>query len=188
METPKIWLEIAIAGFVYVAAAFFALLSWLNIYDLSSLSNSREFAPYLSVAIILLSYLIGLSVHIAMYHGYYKLRKARIWLKIFKWLHKDQEPEHSEDDEDLAFRDDISPRVLEHMKATYNTFILFRLLAVGTPLLCVSLVFWMSNTEYTHQRLPTAATLILLTALFAFSYLSLRPSQSKLKKHAYKSN
>lgn len=188
MDTPKIWLEIAIAGFVYVAAAFFALLSWLHINDLSFLWNPREFAPYLSIGIILLSYVIGLSVHIALHQAYSKLRKTRIWLAIWKFLRKDQAPDKAEDDgdEDLILRDDISPRVLEHVKTSYNTFVLFRLLALGTPLLCVSLICWMSNTEFKDHRLPAAATLFLVTTLFAVTYVSLRPSQRALKRYVSK--
>jgi hypothetical protein len=188
MEAPKIWLEIAIAGFVYVAAAFFSLLSWLHINDLCFLWNAREFAPYLSIGIILFSYVIGLSVHNVLHQAYSKVRGTKTWRTISKSFDKDQAPNEPESDkgEDLFLREDISPRVLELIKSSYNTFVLFRLLALGTPLLCLSLIYWMSNTKFKDDRLPAAATLALLTILFAVTYVSLRPSQRALKRYASK--
>ncbi len=165
MGSFKIWIEMAIAGFVYVLAGFFLCLTFLKIPDLSFLLPLSGFAPYLSLAILLFSYVVGLTIQI-------------ISQRLFK---SREEIENDIVAQASAMRNSSVPyRAILFFKTEYNAFVLFRLLSLGTCLLGFSMYFWKSCAGYTIYRLAAGIGCFVLAGIFLWAYIAKYPAQLKL--------
>jgi hypothetical protein len=64
MTAGTLWIEMTIAGFVYVASLFFLLVGVSSVGDLESLAHQLEpYLTYVAVAVVGLSYIFGFVAH-----------------------------------------------------------------------------------------------------------------------------
>lgn len=167
------WIEMTIAGFVYVTAGFILIVSCIPINNLSFLSHVSAYAPYASVALVFLSNVIGYSAH----------QILEILYSLFKWIrdkvHKSMNRQDIQNDHDkgsdLILHTDVPDRVIEHVKSTYSTFVLFRHLSIGFILLLLSLWHWNVEVHLTMLRSVSMIICALLAFLCIVTYCCVRP-------------
>lgn len=63
MIAATLWIEITIAGSIYIAALFFLALLCLNVDSLSFLLTWKDASPYIIAAGVAASYIIGIVAH-----------------------------------------------------------------------------------------------------------------------------
>lgn len=63
MLPPTLWVEIIIAGFVYLLAGFFLVLTKAEVPDLKFLADWKDLTALISILIIFVSYILGLLAH-----------------------------------------------------------------------------------------------------------------------------
>ena len=164
MNSPKIWLEMTIAGFVFLLAAFFFALAFFHITDLSFIQQFSSATPYLSVAIVFLSYIVGLSIHIV----------SQTLLSSDKDTSKTRA--------DAMFNDKIPERAIRLVETSYSTFVLFRLLSVGTYFLGMALLAWSCHAEFMRYVVIVAIFCFALSAISLCVYAIIKKHQSQLKQ------
>ena len=163
METQKVWLEITIAGFVYLSAGFFLVLYIAGVHDLSFVGAVESSLPYLSVAIIALSYACGYAIDVISHPGIAFLKRAV----------------QSEVGEEVLLMRNEPLAVLSRKKAAYSTLLLFRHLTAGSILLTISLGCWLRDA---NLNLRWTLVVICFAALFALAYRVQREYYVKLEK------
>ncbi|MGA2798360.1 MAG: hypothetical protein ABSE63_12325 [Thermoguttaceae bacterium] len=189
MESPKIWLEMTVAGFVYLAAAFFFVLTSIHVKDLTVFSQLSGSAPYVSVAIILLSYVTGISIHIMSQRLYSKYKPDTVSRAA------------------TIFSNTVPKSIMRLVETSYSTFILFRHLWIGTYFLGLALMCWSCQSTFvlfqqfwvgtyylslifvscscqvplTKYSIAGAFCCFALSAFFLSTYISLRKPQSELE-------
>jgi len=158
MNSRRLWLEITVAGFPYLAAAYFFFLSIFGIHDLRCIKPAPEYLPYIAVLVTVLSYVFGLAAHVISQKAYTIVTKREYDAK------KDVE---------FGAKTDYVQR---HMSFMYSTLVLFRLLFFGTLFLVPTLTLWIRSTECKEEWLTVALSCLLLTVLFAIAWFSHRKS------------
>jgi hypothetical protein len=63
MTAATLWIEIIIAGFVYVVGICFLLAGAWSVADVCVLALAEEFLPYLAAAAVAASYIVGIVAH-----------------------------------------------------------------------------------------------------------------------------
>jgi hypothetical protein len=159
MNSLRLWVEVTVGGFPYVAAAFFIFLCFLGIHDLESIKPPPEYLPYIGVLLTMLSYAFGLSVHVISQQVY---------------VIAGGEKKKYDAKRDKAFMEDANDYVLRHASFLYSTLVLFRLLASGTFILGVALSSWIGFTKFRGIQPAVVVFSGLLTALFVTAYFSHR--------------
>jgi len=152
METQKVWLEITIAGFVYLAAAFFAILYIAGIHDLSFLVAVEHLLPYISLIVIASSYACGYSIDVLSH-------------PFIAWVTR--APQTNVDDEVRQLRSEAE-LLLRRKKAAYATLLLFRHLTASSIFLSLSIGCWFSGANIS---LCWVLVVISFSILFALAYL-----------------
>jgi hypothetical protein len=63
MTAPTLWIEITIAGFVYLVALCFFFLAIFKVSGFQILQPAKDFLPYISAGAIAASYVTGIVAH-----------------------------------------------------------------------------------------------------------------------------
>ena len=127
MFSMSLWLEVTIAGFVYLAAAFFTILAFAGKDDLGFLNSIREFIPYLALIVLFASYVVGMTAHILM-------QEVVIWFF----------PEYGfTAGIQLALQQNTPREILTSLGYSYGAMLLLRHLALASLFLAVSLLIWL---------------------------------------------
>lgn len=151
MDTQKLWLEITIAGFLYVASAFFVILRILGVNSLTFLVT---FLPYLTIAIVVLSYCCGYAINIISHY-----------LIALRW------PKYAYNAKDeielLSSVDDATKR---RVTSSYFTLLLFRHLTIGSVLLQDCLTIWLIGTHFDWHVRAVIIPFSTVAVLFGFAY------------------
>lgn len=123
------WLNGTIAGFVYLCALIFIIMSCLKRYDLGFLEELRQFAPYVAVVVLFFSYVLGYAAQVCSQHIY------------INWLC------HHEFDysaaKQIAEQNRTPPDLVLASKNSYDIMVLFRLLTFAFLILAIALWTWL---------------------------------------------
>jgi hypothetical protein len=157
MNHLRLWFEITVAGFPFLAAAYFLFLCIFGIYDLRCINPPPEYLPYIGVLVTVLSYVFGLSAHLILQRAYSIVTKREYDAK-----------------KDWNFMKNAADLAYRHHAFMYSTLILFRLLAIGTISLGITLTVWIRSTECSEKWSAVALSCLLLTLLFVIAYFSHR--------------
>jgi hypothetical protein len=163
MESPKIWMEMAIGGFVYLAAGFFFVLTLIHESSLVFLSEFQASAAVISIAVVLLSYVIGLAIHTISQRMFSKYNPNALSRST------------------VIFSNRVPYEALRLVETSYSTFALFRLLWPGTYYLGIAVLSWGCQSQFTRYRTASAICCFLLSSLFLWTYLSMRKPQAELE-------
>jgi hypothetical protein len=172
MTAGTLWIEVTIAGSIYVTSLFFWIMGWR--YPAVSLEwFARSFQPYLAyvaVAFVALSYIAGFVAHRA-------IQIAKLFVTqnngIKNFLESGRWPRLSSDlDERMGEETSIwalSPERIHHeLDFQFAQLALLRSLLFSSPILALSVIFWRDRSCYDHL-----GTVVLY---FGGFYLCLVPS------------
>lgn len=159
------WIYLIVPGFVYLSALFFITLSFerTNKKDIGRKIHEylcRDNLLYPSIAIIFLSYVIGLSIHLA-------------FERIISWICLTD----NNNAITLFKSRDVSVMLLEAKKSSYATLIMIRHLIISTLFLVVSLCIWFKSWR---RRLFLICASIIFEIIFVFAYLLQKEILDKL--------
>jgi hypothetical protein len=138
------WLEITIAGAVYVAAACILFLSFADKRNFTLTDNTRPLIPYIAVMMLFFSYVVGLSIH---YLTVYVLVSCHPEFGF------DAARQLGPYDKDMLER-------LAKLGSAYGTMVMFRLLFPGFFFLAISVLVW--YWTHSNRRLRWSAVSICL--------------------------
>jgi hypothetical protein len=140
MTAATLWIEMTIAGSVYVASLFFFVMAiWHPNLNLECLANrAHDFLTYVAVGFVALSYIFGFVAHrVIQVAGYgLKLVAKRRPKKELK------EELTTKLMEEMTIWALCSQRVHREMDFQFTQRALLRSLALSTPLLAVSFGYW----------------------------------------------
>jgi hypothetical protein len=119
--TPDIYNTIY--GFVYLSATFFLILYFAKISDLSFLQQFKSFAPFISIVVLFLSYVVGQIAYIVSegLFGTYDAQK------------------------EIAIRMQTPEKLQAILSSAYATLVTIRHLIAGSALLGVSIFVWLGK-------------------------------------------
>jgi hypothetical protein len=142
----SIWLEITIAGFVYVVAIFFAIVAICDVHDLAILRPPNELLPYISAALVGLSYVLGL-----IFHRLTPLVAPRTF-PLLNRLIKRRGKSYTKSPNSYLETAEIlhggSTRVHREVDFQFALVALFRSLVFSIPLLGVTVAIWLLRTHH----------------------------------------
>lgn len=166
MLPPTLWVEMIIAGFVYLLTGVFFLLNRAQIYDFQFMTALKDYIGLVSLLVIFVSYALGMLMHRLI--QMFVLRPLNVLLRKMKI--------------DFNVLGDVRPDyylmnfILYQYGAQYlqreidlqfSAFALFMSLIFSVPLLGISLASWLSNTTAKDW------TSVVLSIAFVFSFLFL---------------
>jgi hypothetical protein len=164
MDTQKLWLEITIAGFLYVASAFFVILRILGVNDLTFVGT---FLPYLTIAIVVLSYCCGFAINIISHY-----------LIALRW------PEFAYNAEDeIELSPGVSDATKRRVTSSYFTLLLFRHLTFGSVLLEDCLTCWLIGTHFNWHVGAVIIPLSTAAVIFGFAFWIHRKNHLALSQY-----
>lgn len=151
----KIWIELTIPGFLYLLTGFFIFLIYYNINDLKFLQNAKDYLPYISIIIIVLSSVVGHTAYKVLEHLIYLLRPK------FKF--------------NVTYDFNLSIKVPEKLKNRmaeyYVVLVFFRHLIVGTFSFGCALVIWLGCTNNSQYQYPIILISVVFIFFFVLSYV-----------------
>lgn len=164
----RFWIEVTLAGFLYLVAVFFFFQTWFGIHNLDILL--KEVSPYAAVAIPI-SYVFGLLLHSLVP----MLSRNLLPEEMQQWLRSDIHTKTKEDPIDTTARlaQFGTQELLVQLKGVYSTLVLFRLFAPGTFALGFSLASWYMDT----QDKQYAPTILVVSAALSFAFLCVYKKQ-----------
>ena len=152
----KIWIELTIPGFLYLLVGFFLVLFSMNKKDFDFLPDQdmKDYLPYISIIIIVLSSIIGYTAYKVSERIVYCFRKKKYdAINEIKFMLN--VPEHLQ-----TRRNDL-----------YIVLVFYRLLIPGTFLLgCVSGI-WLLCSEKLQYLWPIIFISVIFVLLFIITYI-----------------
>ncbi len=162
------WLEITIPGSIYFITSILIILSIAGKRDFSFISKVTE-SSYLfplSIILIFISYVIGLSAYV-------------ITEQILSWLY----PSTKYLPKELLEIKNFSKDVYESLTYTYSNLVMFRHLVISTFVLSFSFFFWSRNTLLSRRKRWTISLSgLFFSLIFLWAYCSQREFLIVLKK------
>jgi hypothetical protein len=153
------WIQVTIAGFVYIASAFFVILKLVNKKNLQFV-HVKEYLPYLAILVVFLSYAVGYSAHLVSktciideFYSEYKLTQDK----------SRKLTELKENREELY----------QSLNDNYSNLVMFRHLFVATILLGISLFIWFYKHEKRKLKWIALITCIVFAAVFFIAWRSM---------------
>ena len=155
----SIWLEITIAGFVYVLAIFFAIVGICDVHDLATLRPPNELLPYISAALVALSYVLGL-----IFHRLTQLVAPRTFPLLNRLIGRKDNVYTKSPDSSLETAEILqggSTRVHREVDFQFALVALFRSLVFSVPRLGVPAVAWLLRSHNSGVVLFVSMDLLL---------------------------
>ncbi|MCB9110660.1 MAG: hypothetical protein H6634_05380 [Anaerolineales bacterium] len=147
MLPPTLWVEIIIAGFVYLLAGFFFILTKAGPpYNLDFLANWKDISAIVSIIIVFTSYILGLLAHrllqfILLYVVEPIIKKLNIKFNVIGDARKDYFSLN------FILHQYGSQYLHREIDLQYSAFALFSSLIFSLPLLGWSLSRWLLQTN-----------------------------------------
>lgn len=185
MVPPTLWVEIIIAGFVYLLAFFFFVLNKAGIYDFGFMPPLADFVGLISLLVVFASYIFGFLMH--------RLVQIVILNIVAKLLGKlgfdfnllgDAKPGFYRDS--FALYQYGSPALHREIDLQYSAFALFTSLVFSLPLLGASLFFWLGHTDVKDWALSVLLTCIGLSILSLLVNIRQRERFNRIRDAAFK--
>ncbi len=159
------WIEVTIAGFVYISAIFFFILYLLKIRRLTFLKCLQPYAPYIAFVVLFSSYVCGFVAHTASSKLY------ALFSHDFKYC----SPERI-----ILNNERVPNYLLNSLALMYNNLVLFRHFSIATLLLGVALFLWLDPKQFRRQRIVVSLTCIIIPVIFVITYFVCRPDLLQL--------
>lgn len=159
MTAPTLWIEITIAGAVYLIGISFLLFAGFGIADPRTLLPPEHFFPYLSAGVVAASYGIGVVAH-------------RVVQKVKCFIFERGKQANAME----WYRDSItiwqfgSQRTNRELDFQYGLVTLFRSLVCSIPFLGFSAIAWMARTG----KPGAYSVIVLVIALWAPCFAAYR--------------
>jgi hypothetical protein len=154
------WIEVTIAGFVYVSAIFLIILCFLNIHKLTFLKCLQPYTPYIAFVVLFSSYVCGFVAHML------SSKLFALWSLDCKYFRPEKII-------------DINKRVPDYLRnsiaLSYNNLILLRHLSFATLCLSVALFYWLDPKQFPKQRIVLPIACIIFAVIFASTYFAYKP-------------
>ncbi|MGA3245423.1 MAG: hypothetical protein ABSE41_12460 [Bacteroidota bacterium] len=147
------WIEVTIAGFIFVSAAFFAFLRYAQIYSLDYPQKVGALLPYVAIASAFLSYVVGFSAHLVV-HG----AIGTLWPST-----------KSTPDQLIALQTQLPEQLRYTFGHTYGNLVMLRLIVIALICLAISLHLWLPKVSIPRRR-PFYVTCWLLAAILSVAY------------------
>lgn len=140
-----LWLEITIAGFVYLIAFLFLVAAYFRIGDARIFVSVKDFVPYLSASSIAISYVFGIISHrvIQILSSLF----APIRLLVFRRDERNQKQTKEHELEMARIRQYGSVRTQREIEIQFGWLVLLRSLILSVPLLGFTVVVWLVRTK-----------------------------------------
>ena len=164
MDFSRLWVEVTIAGYLFVAAIFFLLLAILGQSDVAFLNQMSALVPALGITIA--AYVLGVSAHLLL----------RWFIQTF-WSKEKYDAER-----DVSFFTNASESFKQRAKFAEGVHVMFRLLTLGTICLWLSVSIWLCATDQ-KQLIAIVSLIFAFFAIgFALVYFSHRETYARLKE------
>jgi len=157
MTAGTLWIEMTIAGSVYVASLFFFVMAWshpsLNLESLAT--RLHDFLAYIAVAIVGLSYIFGFVAHRVIQVASQRLAFVEKWrltkgiLKVFDFVALSGDIGKRMHEEMIVWKMDPQ-RIYREIDFQFAQVALLRSLLVSAPFLAFSIHYWCVTAE--HHR------------------------------------
>jgi len=174
MLPPTLWVEIIIAGFVYLLASVFLILNKAEIYNFQFLEGAKDYVALISLLIIFVSYILGLLMH-RLIQGFLLRTVNTVLKKVgidFNVL-GDAKPEY--DQMNFVLQQYGSQYLHREIDLQYSAFALFTSLIVSLPILGIALSMWLSHTAAKDW----ASTVLYICFILAFLFFVVDIRQRK---------
>jgi len=126
-----------------------------------------SYLPYLSIAIVGLSYCCGYAINIILH-----CLIARIW------------PKHAYDaNDEIELLPDIDDATRRRVTSSYFTLLLFRHLTLGSVVLEDCLTYWLTGTQFKWQAIAVILPLSGLALISGLAYWIHRRNHLALNKY-----
>jgi hypothetical protein len=153
MTTPTLWIEITLAGAIYVAAICLAFLAGYRVADFPNLADVKDALPYAAVVFVGASYLVGI-----VFHRIIQVLGSNVVLLVSRLFPRfgDEGPEPVYFEELALIWQLGSTRLQREMDFQFGLLALLRSLFVSIPLLLLSVYWWGARTERSFDWAPIA--------------------------------
>jgi hypothetical protein len=160
VTAPTLWIEITIAGAVYVAAICFAWLGWLRAKDLLAVVGDKDLLPYLSAMAVAVSYVVGMLTHrLTAIVGRPVLKHLERVATIPRLFDPTPREVHFADMVSVWQRG--SARLHRELDFQFALVALLRSLLFSVPTLTISVIFWLARTQQAGQWSAASGAVVL---------------------------
>lgn len=185
MLPPTLWVEIVIAGFVYLVAGVFLILNRAGIYDFEFMKGVKDYIGLISLIIVFASYILGLLMH-RLIQGFLLsvintvLKKMKIDFNVLG----DAKPEY--DQMNFVLQQYGSQYLHREIDLQYSAFALFTSLIVSLPALGIALSMWLSHTVAKDWASTVLYVCFVLAFLFFVVDIRQRKRFNGIRDEAFK--
>ena len=172
MISTSFWAEVTIAGFFYFAAITFVFLRIADIKDLVFFSSIKEYLAFLSVGVVVLSYLFGIAAH----------RLVPI-ISAFTRISRNSNNDHTINLVHVFQYG--SDRLHKELDFQFSLLTLFRSLSIAVPVFTCSFLVWLSDTIAYALTLPLLIFLLSLSMGLFIAYRDQRDKYISLQRAAF---
>lgn len=183
--TATLWVEITIAGFVYLLAGIFLTLNAAHVYDLQQLPTGwKDYLSVLSVLGVFVSYVLGILMHRLI--QILILRPLNTLLQKLKLNFNvigDVKPDYYLNN--FVLYQYGSQYLHRELDIQFSTFALFTSLIISLPILGISLFLWLSQTSAQSWATPVLMICIVFSGCFFLANIRQRKHFSELRDQAF---
>jgi len=154
LKEIKIWVELTIPGFLYILSGFFSYLLVFNINDLESPKSLKDYSPFLSIFIIILSSIVGYSA--------YKLLERLVYLVRPKYNYNAKA--------EIKYMQKVPLELRTRYNDFYLILVFFRHLIIGTFLTGSTLILWLRCSNNLQYQNNVILIFIIFITLFIITY------------------
>ena len=186
MLPPTLWVEIIIAGFVYLLAGFFLILTRMDSSSLMNLGVLKDYAALVSILVIFASYVLGLLAHRLLQLALLTvvdplLKLLGIKFNVIGDTRKDFFSMN------FVLQQYGSQFLHREIDLQYSAFALFSSLIISLPLLGWSLSEWLIKIKAPAWASDTALwTCVLLAVAFFIVNIRQRRNFNGIRDEAFK--
>lgn len=186
MLPPTLWVEIIIAGFVYLVAVTFLILNKAGVSDLQFLADLKDLTALATILIVFASYILGLLTHrllqlVLLVIIDPLLKLMGIKFNVIGDTRKDFFSMN------FVLQQYGSQFLHREIDLQYSAFALFSSLVVSLPLLGWSLSRWLITARAPDWASPTAFwTGIILSGAFLIVNIRQRKNFNGIRDEAFK--
>ncbi|MBI3168044.1 MAG: hypothetical protein HYZ22_06170 [Chloroflexi bacterium] len=185
MLPPTLWVEIIIAGFVYLLAAVFFILNKAGIYNLQFMNDAKDYIGLVSLLAIFASYVLGMLMHrLLQFPVLYLINLALKKLKVNFNVLGDSKPNFQK--MNFLLQQYGSQYLHREIDLQYGAFALFTSLIVSLPLLGIALSNWLRHTAATEWSSTTLNICFVLAFLFFIIDIRQRKNFNGIRDEAFK--
>jgi len=179
MVAQTLWLEITIAGAVYVAGILFFVMAWFRAGTFDNLVALKEYLAFIAVLLVGCSYIVGIVMHrlIQVIAGPILGFVERLFRLQGLARAPAQEGAGTHYDDLVEIWQTGSERLHRELDFQFALVALFRSLMFALPFLITAIIVWLSSMGYPGQ----AVVVFVLVPLWLLTYVAYRRQRSQFR-------